>query len=72
MCDKDLSYIEDAQSQRLYYRFTPAAVASNFIPLVIILEDEGKAHTSNFEHKMWNILRPLDSFEYEHKELLQS
>ena len=71
MCDKDLLYIEDAQNRKLYYRFTPAAVASNFIPLVIILEDEGKADTSDFEYKMWNILRPLDSFGYENKELLQ-
>lgn len=71
MCDKDLSYIEDAQSERLYYHFTPAAVASNFIPLVVILEDEEKAHSSDFEYKMWNILRPIDSFGYENKELLQ-
>lgn len=71
MCDKDLLYIEDAQNQKLYYRFTPAAVVSNFIPLVVVLDDEKKAHSSNFEYKMWNILTPTYTHGDENKELLQ-
>ncbi|MDP3021874.1 MAG: hypothetical protein Q8N32_01430 [Sulfuricurvum sp.] len=71
MCDKDLLYIEDAHNQKLYYRFTPAAVVSNFIPLVVVLNDEKKAHSSDFEYKMWNILTPMHIHGDENKELLQ-
>lgn len=70
MGNENLLYIEDSKNRKLYYRFTPAAVASNFIPLVVILDDK-KAHSSDFEYKMWNILTPQDSFGYENKELLQ-
>ncbi|MDP3120248.1 MAG: hypothetical protein Q8N01_07530 [Sulfuricurvum sp.] len=71
MCDKDLLYIEDAHNQKLYYRFTPAAVVSNFIPLVVVLDNEKKAHSSDFEYKMWNILTPVYTHGDENKELLQ-
>lgn len=71
MDTKDLLSIEDAQNQKLYYRFTPAAFASNFIPLVVILDDEEKAPICHSEYKMWNILRPVNCFGYENKELLQ-
>jgi hypothetical protein len=71
MDTKDLLSIEDAQNQKLYYRFTPAAFVSNFIPLVVILDDEEKAPIGHFEYKMWNILRPLENFGYKNKELLQ-
>lgn len=68
---EDLLYIEDAQNRKLYYRFTPAAVVSNFIPLVVILEDEEKAEPTHIEYKMWNVLTPLFTLGYEKKELLQ-
>lgn len=71
MENENLSYIEDDQNRKLYYRFTPAAVVSNFIPLVVILDDNEQNHTTHFEYKMWNILRPLKSFEYANKEILQ-
>lgn len=70
MDNKDLLYIEDAHNRKLFYRFTPAAVVSNFVPLVVILDEE-KADTSNFEYKMWNILTPLNNFGNDNKELLQ-
>ena len=61
MRNEELLYIEDANKRKLYYRFTPAAIASNFVPLVVILNEEA----TNFEHKMWNVLTPLDNFGYE-------
>ncbi|PHS38341.1 MAG: hypothetical protein COB07_08605 [Sulfurovum sp.] len=62
--DEDLLYIEDANNRKLYYRFTPAPFFSNFAPLLVVLHDEGKAEANHFEYKMWNILTPLDNFEY--------
>jgi len=59
---KDLFYIEDANQRKLFYRFTPAAFASNFVPLVIVLDDKEKAEVLNFEYKMWHVLTPIDDF----------
>ncbi|WP_373031264.1 alpha/beta hydrolase family protein [Sulfurovum sp.] len=67
MHNEDLLYVEDAKKRKLFYRFTPAAIASNFVPLIVILDDEGKAQERHFEHKMWNVLTPLDNFGYENK-----
>lgn len=59
MTDNDLLYIENSNQQKLYYRFTPAAITSNFVPLIVVLDDENKAENTNFEYKMWNVLTPL-------------
>lgn len=67
MTNKDLLYIEDANKRKLFYRFTPASIASNFVPLIVILSEEGKAEATHFEHKMWNVLTPLDNFGYENR-----
>lgn len=67
MSNEELLYIEDKNKRKLYYRFTPAALVSNFVPLIVIL-DESATH---FEHKMWNVLTPLDPFGDENKDLLQ-
>lgn len=65
MNDEDILYIEDAQNRKLYYRFTPAAVVSNFVPLVVILHGEEKTDALHFEYKMWNVLTPIDNFGYD-------
>lgn len=62
MPNEDLSYIEDDNGQKLFYRFTPASMASNFVPLVVILGNEESAQAKKFEYKMWNILRPIEDF----------
>jgi hypothetical protein len=56
-----LVYIEDTNKQKLYYRFSPAAVSSNFIPLIVILNPQ----VTHFEYKMWNVLTPINNFEDE-------
>lgn len=61
--DEELFYIEDVNKRRLYYRFTPAALVSNFVPLVVILHDEDGAGAHHFEHKMWNVLTPVVDLE---------
>jgi hypothetical protein len=65
MANKDLLYIEDAKKRKLFYRFTPAAFASNFVPLLVVLHGEETADAPHFEYKMWNVLTPIDSFGYE-------
>jgi len=65
MPDEELLYIEDANKRKLFYRFTPAAFASNFVPLIVILHDQGATRMPHFEYKMWNVLTPLDNFGYE-------
>ena len=67
MANVDLLYIEDANNRKLFYRFTPAAIASNFVPLLVVLHGEGRSEVTNFEHKMWNVLTPLDNFGYENR-----
>ena len=62
MNNEQLLYIEDAHKRKLFYRFTPAAFASNFVPLVVVLDDKEKSETLNFEYKMWNVLTPIDTF----------
>jgi len=62
MDNDELLYIEDAKKRKLFYRFTPAAFISNFVPLVVVLHGKDGAGATHFEHKMWNVLTPLDSF----------
>lgn len=71
MNNQNLFCIENTANQKLFYRFTPAAVVSNFVPLVVVLHGEENTKAINFEYKMWNMLTPLDYIEYEHKDLLQ-
>jgi len=49
-------FIEDQEGNRLHYHFTPAALISNFVPLVVILDDALKDKVLHFEYKMWNVL----------------
>jgi hypothetical protein len=58
MTDEELHYIEDSKKRKLFYRFTPAAFASNFVPLIVVLHGE-EAEAPHFEYKMWNVLTPL-------------
>lgn len=69
MNNQDILFIEDADKNRLSYCFTPAALISNFVPLVVILEGQGEI--LNFEYKMWNILTPLDAVGTNQEELLE-
>jgi len=57
-----LLYIQDSKQRKLYYHFTPAAITSNFVPLIVILDDESKAKSNNIEYKMWNVLTPIENF----------
>ena len=62
MDNETLLYIEDTNKRKLFYRFTPAALISNFVPLIVVLHDAGEAQGPNFEYKMWNVLTPIDNF----------
>jgi len=62
MNNEELLYIEDANKKKLFYRFTPAVLISNFVPLIVILDDERGTEATHFEHKMWNVLTPIDDF----------
>jgi hypothetical protein len=64
---KDILYIEDSNNRKLFYRFTPAAVVSNFVPLVVILHGKEKTDALHFEYKMWNVLTPIDNFGYDNR-----
>jgi len=55
-------HIENTQNQQLSYRFTPAAIASNFVPLIVVLDEDAAFNLKNFEYKMWNILVIVDGF----------
>ncbi|HIC42778.1 MAG TPA: hypothetical protein EYO73_00325 [Sulfurimonas sp.] len=57
---ENLLYIEDINKKKLFYRFTPAAIASQFVPLIIILDDEA----THFEYKMWHVLSPIHDKKY--------
>lgn len=59
---QELLYIEDDKGRKLHYHFTPAAFASNFVPLVVILPDKNRADALHFEYKMWNVLTPIDTY----------
>jgi hypothetical protein len=50
MPEKELLYIEDVDKRRLYYHFTPAALVSNFVPLVVILHDKEGAGAHHFTY----------------------
>jgi len=63
--DTDLLYIEDANNRKLFYRFTPAPFFSNFAPLLVILHEDRNPEAQHFEYKMWNVLTPIDNFDYE-------
>lgn len=65
--NQSLLYIEDSHKRKLFYRFTPAALISNFVPLIVILHDEDVTNAPHFEYKMWNVLTPIDNFGYEKK-----
>ncbi|MDF1881257.1 hypothetical protein JHD50_08070 [Sulfurimonas sp. MAG313] len=67
MNTENLLYIEDSHKRKLFYSFTPAAIASAFVPLIVVLHDEGQTEIKDLEYKMWNVLRPLDNFGYENK-----
>ena len=71
MSGKNLLYIEDENQEKLFYYFTPAAISSNFIPLLIVLDFQTRPQTRNLEYKMWNILTPIINFEDNTKDLLQ-
>jgi len=62
MSSEENLYIEDEKNQVLSYRFTPAAIASNFVPLIVILDEDAAFNLKNFEYKMWNILVIVDGF----------
>lgn len=55
-------HITNAQNQTLSYRFTPAAITSNFVPLIVVLDEDTAFNLKNFEYKMWNILLIVDGF----------
>jgi|GEM_PF-1780842 len=59
MSQERLLYIENSSKEKLYYRFTPTLISSNFIPLIVILQDVDEELRLNFEYKMWNVLTPL-------------
>lgn len=67
MSNEAILTIEDDNNEKLFYRFTPAALISNFVPLIVILDEKA----THFEHKMWNVLTPLDHFGSQNKDLLQ-
>ena len=74
--NENLLYIEDVNKRKLFYRFTPAAITSNFVPLVVVLQNDETTEDINFEYKMWNMLTPVytsDENEYSwFKDLLQA
>lgn len=43
------------------YYFTPAAITSNFVPLIVILYAKQEIDLVDFEYKMWNTLQ-ISSF----------
>lgn len=55
---ENLLSIENTQKQKLYYRFTPAAIASNFVPLIVVVDSAEEV--PHFEYKMWNVLSLVD------------
>ncbi|QSZ41752.1 hypothetical protein GJV85_06395 [Sulfurimonas aquatica] len=59
---QELLYIEDDKGRRLHYHFTPAAFASNFVPLIVVLHNEDREDMLHFEYKMWNVLTPIDTY----------
>ncbi|RUM63138.1 MAG: hypothetical protein DSZ04_06225 [Sulfurimonas sp.] len=58
------------KKQKFSYHFTPAAITSNFVPLVVILYGKHDINLEDFEYKMWNILE-VCSLEEDESELLK-
>ncbi len=58
------------KKQKFSYHFTPAAITSNFVPLVVILYGKHDINLEDFEYKMWNILE-VCSLEKDESELLK-
>jgi len=56
MKNNNYLYIEDERKEKFHYIFTPAALISNFVPLIVVLDSEDKILKTAFEYKMWNIL----------------
>lgn len=68
------TYIESSNKDRLYYRFIPASFISNFVPLLVILQDKDEEPIEYFEYKMWNILIPQKTSsneDFSNREFLQ-
>ncbi len=59
MKNENFFYIEGGRDKKLFYRFSPASLISNFVPLIVILSDEKDGASINFEYKMWNVLTPV-------------
>jgi hypothetical protein len=59
MSDTNPLSIQEDQNT-LYYHFSPAALVSNFTPLLIIIDEEDPSLPTHFEYKMWNILTPVE------------
>jgi hypothetical protein len=45
------------KKQNFSYHFTPAAITSNFVPLIVILYGKEKISLTDFEYKMCNVLQ---------------
>jgi len=45
------------KKQKFTYHFTPAAITSNFVPLVVIVYVKKDTVLVDFEYKMWNTLQ---------------
>jgi len=45
------------KKQNFSYHFTPAAITSNFVPLIVILYGKEDINLEDFEYKMWNVLQ---------------
>ncbi len=54
-------------TQNLLYQFNPADFISNFVPLVVILDERVK----EFEYKMWNVLIVKEKITVQNRETLQ-
>lgn len=54
-------FIEDHNKSKLYYHFSPATLLSNFIPLIVILDDKKEDEAIHFEFEMWNVLTIINT-----------
>ncbi|SFV68384.1 hypothetical protein MNB_SM-4-1395 [hydrothermal vent metagenome] len=58
------------KKQNFSYHFTPAAITSNFVPLIVILYGKKDINFEDFEYKMWNVLQ-ICSLEEDESTLLK-
>ncbi len=58
------------KKQNFSYHFTPAAITSNFVPLIVILYGKKDINFEDFEYKMWNVLQ-ICSLEEDESRLLK-